>query len=82
MKTMSALGVYAASVVTALTAQNTLGVTAIHAVLAEFVREQIRAVVGDIRPQAVKIGMLNDAVVAAPWPTSWARAARPSCSTP
>ncbi len=64
MKTMSALGVYAASVVTALTAQNTLGVTAIHAVPAEFVREQIRAVVGDIRPQAVKIGMLNDAAVA------------------
>jgi hydroxymethylpyrimidine/phosphomethylpyrimidine kinase len=56
---MSANGVYAASVITALTAQNTLGVTAIHDVPANFVTAQIDAVFSDIGVDAVKIGMLS-----------------------
>ena len=60
IKTISALGAYAASAITAITVQNTLGVTGIHPVPPEFVRGQIEAVMTDIRPQAVKIGMIND----------------------
>lgn len=59
LKTFSALGVYGASVVTALTAQNTLGVQAIHDVPAEFVARQIDSVFSDLRIGAVKIGMLS-----------------------
>jgi len=59
LKTFSALGVYGASVITALTAQNTLGVTAIHDVPAEFVTQQIDAVFSDLAVNAVKIGMLS-----------------------
>ena len=61
IKTMSALGVYAASVITAVTAQNTLGVTGIEAVSPAMIAAQIRAVMDDIKPLAVKIGMVNDA---------------------
>ena len=53
LKTFSALGVYGASVVTALTAQNTKGVTAIHDVPAEFVAAQIDAVFSDLEVSAV-----------------------------
>ncbi len=63
LKTFSALGVYGASVITALTAQNTRGVRAIHAVLATFVTQQIDAVASDLEVRAVKTGMLNDAGV-------------------
>ena len=59
IKTMSANGVYAASVIAALTAQNTLGVTAIHDVPTEFVTAQIDAVFSDLDVDAVKIGMLS-----------------------
>jgi hydroxymethylpyrimidine/phosphomethylpyrimidine kinase len=59
LKTFSALGVYGASVITALTAQNTLGVTAIHDVPPEFVTAQIDAVFSDLDVDAVKIGMLS-----------------------
>lgn len=59
LKTFSALGVYGASVLTALTAQNTLGVTAIHDVPPAFVRAQIDAVFSDLDVDAVKIGMLS-----------------------
>jgi hydroxymethylpyrimidine/phosphomethylpyrimidine kinase len=59
LKTFSALGVYGASVLTALTAQNTLGVTAIHDVPADFVTAQIDAVFSDLAVDAVKIGMLS-----------------------
>ena len=59
LKTFSALGTYGASVITALTAQNTLGVTAIEDVPAEFVEAQLDAVLADIAFGAVKIGMLN-----------------------
>ena len=63
LKTFAALGVYGASAITALTAQNTLGVTAVHAVPPEIVRGQIDAVLGDFRVAAIKIGMLADAEV-------------------
>lgn len=59
LKTFSALGVYGASVVTALTAQNTLGVQGIHDVPADFVRLQMRSVFSDLQVKAVKIGMLS-----------------------
>jgi hydroxymethylpyrimidine/phosphomethylpyrimidine kinase len=58
LKTFSALGVYGASVVTALTAQNTLGVAAIHEAPPAFVRAEIDAVFSDLEVGAVKIGML------------------------
>jgi hydroxymethylpyrimidine/phosphomethylpyrimidine kinase len=61
LKTFSALGVYGASVITALTAQNTKGVTAIHDVPAEFITAQMDAVFSDLHPGAVKIGMLGNA---------------------
>ena len=59
LKTFSALGVYGASVITALTAQNTKGVTGIHDVPPEFIGEQIDAVFSDLVVDAVKIGMLS-----------------------
>ena len=57
LKTFAALGVYGASVITALTAQNTRGVSGIHAVPAGFVTAQIDAVFSDLHVDAVKIGM-------------------------
>ena len=59
IKTMMANGVYAMSVITALTAQNTTGVTGIWEVPAEFLEKQLEAVFQDIVPDAVKIGMLS-----------------------
>jgi len=59
LKTISALGCYGMTAITALTAQNTLGVRAIHAVPPDMLREQIEAVVQDIGVDAVKIGMLH-----------------------
>ncbi len=58
LKTIAAHGCYGASVITALTAQNTIGVTGIHAVPVDFVAAQMDAVLGDIGADAVKIGML------------------------
>ena len=58
IKTMTLNGVYAMSAITALTAQNTLGVTEIFPVPPEFLAAQINAVFEDIRPDAVKIGMV------------------------
>src|SRR5205823_12094933 len=57
LKTFAALGVYGASVLTALTAQNTKGVTGIHLVPSAFVTAQIDAVFTDLDVGAVKIGM-------------------------
>jgi hydroxymethylpyrimidine/phosphomethylpyrimidine kinase len=65
LKTFSALGVYGASVIAALTAQNTRGVTAIHEVPADFVAAQMDAVFSDLAVGAVKIGMLGNAAVIA-----------------
>lgn len=59
LKTFSALGVYGASVIAALTAQNTKGVTAIHDVPSDFITAQIDAVFSDLEVGAVKIGMLS-----------------------
>lgn len=60
LKTFSALGVYGASVITALTAQNTKGISAIHQVPADFIAAQIDAVFADFAVGAVKIGMLGN----------------------
>jgi hydroxymethylpyrimidine/phosphomethylpyrimidine kinase len=59
LMTFAALGVYGASVITALTAQNTQAVTAIHDVPADFIAAQIDAVFSDLNVRAVKIGMLS-----------------------
>lgn len=61
LKTMMANGVYGMSVITALTAQNTLGVDGIYAVTPEFVGMQLDSVFRDLRPDAVKIGMVYSA---------------------
>lgn len=63
LKTFSALGVYGASVITALTAQNTEGVTGIHDVPPDFIGAQIDAVFSDLAVRAVKIGMLSQPAV-------------------
>ena len=58
LKTFSALGVYGTSAITAITAQNTRGVFAVEAISPAMVSAQIAAVLKDIPPQAIKIGML------------------------
>jgi hydroxymethylpyrimidine/phosphomethylpyrimidine kinase len=63
LKTFAALGVYGASAITALTAQNTLGVDAVLAVPPDFVRAQIGAVSRDLQVGAIKIGMLANAPI-------------------
>ena len=66
VKTMSAFDVYGMSVITAVTAQNTCGVTGVQNITGEMIRQQLEAVMSDIMPDAVKIGMLAtaDAVAA------------------
>ncbi len=59
VKTVTALGGYAATAITAVTVQNTLGVTGIHPIPAQTVADQIRAVLGDIGADAIKTGMLG-----------------------
>ena len=59
IKTISALGCYAASAITAVTVQNTMGVSDVHPIPADIVEGQIRAVLDDIGADAVKIGMLQ-----------------------
>jgi hydroxymethylpyrimidine/phosphomethylpyrimidine kinase len=63
LKTFGALGVYGTSAITALTAQNTMGVTGVHVVPAEFVTLQIEAVTADLGCDAVKTGMLASAAI-------------------
>jgi hydroxymethylpyrimidine/phosphomethylpyrimidine kinase len=63
LKSFSALGVYGASVITALTAQNTRGVQGIHDVPADFVAAQMDSVFSDLAVNAVKIGMLSQPAV-------------------
>src|SRR5438094_8224864 len=63
LKTFAALGVYGATVITALTAQNTQGVAAIEMVAPGFVAAQMDAVCADLGVNAVKIGMLGTAAV-------------------
>ena len=59
LKTFSALGVFGTSTITAITAQNTVGVTAVHEIPTEVISAQIDAVVTDIGADAVKTGMLS-----------------------
>ena len=63
LKTMTMNGVYAMSAITALTAQNTTGVAGIVEVEPDFLRKQIEMVFDDIRPDAVKIGMVPNAAL-------------------
>lgn len=64
MKTFAAHGLYGMSVITALTAQNTLGVQEVMAVPPDFFEKQLEAVLSDIPPDAVKIGMIPDKEIA------------------
>ncbi|KQX20184.1 MULTISPECIES: bifunctional hydroxymethylpyrimidine kinase/phosphomethylpyrimidine kinase [unclassified Sphingomonas] len=64
IKTVTLLGGHAMTAITAITAQNTLGVTAVHAIPADMVIAQIDAVAGDIGVDAVKIGMIGSAEIA------------------
>jgi hydroxymethylpyrimidine/phosphomethylpyrimidine kinase len=63
LKTFSALGVYGTAVLTALTAQNTRGVTGVHGVPPEFVGEQLATLFADVEVHATKLGMLGTAGV-------------------
>lgn len=63
LKTFSAHGVYGASVITALTAQNTQTVSGIHDVPPQFVVDQLHAVMDDLDVRAIKIGMLSNAAI-------------------
>jgi hydroxymethylpyrimidine/phosphomethylpyrimidine kinase len=63
LKTAQAFGVYAQTAITAVTVQNTLGVTGAHMVPPEIVREQILACLGDIGADAIKTGMLGSAAM-------------------
>ncbi len=65
LKTFQALGVYGTSTLTAITAQNTLGVTAVHEIPVDVVAAQIDAVVSDIGVDAAKTGMLSSAEIIA-----------------
>lgn len=60
IKTISALGCYAASAITAVTVQNTLGISDVHPIPPQIVEGQIRMVMDDINPMAIKVGMVND----------------------
>jgi hydroxymethylpyrimidine/phosphomethylpyrimidine kinase len=60
IKTVTALGGYAATAITAITVQNTLGVTGVHAVPLDIIEAQARAVLDDIGADAIKTGMLGD----------------------
>ncbi|WP_068874650.1 MULTISPECIES: bifunctional hydroxymethylpyrimidine kinase/phosphomethylpyrimidine kinase [unclassified Phenylobacterium] len=61
IKTVTALGGYAATAITAVTVQNTLGVTGVHPIPLDVVEAQARAVLSDIGADAIKTGMLGDA---------------------
>jgi hydroxymethylpyrimidine/phosphomethylpyrimidine kinase len=63
IKTVTALGGYAATAITAITVQNTLGVTGVHPIPPEVVEAQARAVLDDIGADALKTGMLGDAAM-------------------
>ena len=64
LKTMTAYGVYGMSVITALTAQNTLGVTQNNLINTDVVSAQLMSVLSDITPNAIKIGMLGNGQIA------------------
>lgn len=59
LKTFQELGAYGMSVITAVTAQNTKGVQNIHAIPVEMVVDQLKSIADDLRPEALKTGMLS-----------------------
>src|SRR4051794_19935731 len=63
IKTVTALGGYAATAITAVTVQNTLGVSAVHPIPVETIAAQARAVLDDIGAEVIKTGMLGEAEV-------------------
>jgi hydroxymethylpyrimidine/phosphomethylpyrimidine kinase len=63
LKTFAALGVYGTSTLTAITAQNTLGVTGVHEIPTDIIAAQIEAVITDIGADAVKTGMLSSSAI-------------------
>jgi hydroxymethylpyrimidine/phosphomethylpyrimidine kinase len=64
IKSISALGCFGTTAITAVTVQNTLGVTGIHPIPVEFVMAQIKAVMDDLKPSAIKIGMVRSVELA------------------
>lgn len=64
LKSISALGCFATTAITAVTVQNTLGITGIHPIPVEFVMAQIKAVMDDLKPSAIKIGMVHSVELA------------------
>ena len=84
LKAFAACGVHGMTAITAITAQNTVGVTAVHAIPPDVIVAQVRAVADDIGVDAVKIGMLGDRADDRGRRASARRAAartRRSCST-
>ncbi|GAA3280536.1 bifunctional hydroxymethylpyrimidine kinase/phosphomethylpyrimidine kinase [Paenarthrobacter aurescens] len=77
LKSIAALGGYGMAAITALTAQNTVGVSAVHVPPAPFLRQQLDAISADITLDAVKIGMLGDAAVI-DQVRSWLQEVRPA----
>ncbi|MBT2584314.1 bifunctional hydroxymethylpyrimidine kinase/phosphomethylpyrimidine kinase [Arthrobacter sp. ISL-95] len=77
LKSIAALGGYGMAAITALTAQNTVGVSAVHVPPAHFLRQQLEAISADITIDAVKIGMLGDAAVI-DQVRGWLEAVRPA----
>jgi len=65
LRTIATLGAFGMTAITAVTAQNTLGVTGVHTLPATFVRDQMLAVLDDLGADAIKIGMLANAEIAA-----------------
>jgi hydroxymethylpyrimidine/phosphomethylpyrimidine kinase len=78
IKTCLALGVHASTAITALTAQNSIGVQGVWPTSVDGVRAQIRSVLDDIGADVVKTGMLADARSPGRWPTSSTRSGCPS----
>ena len=83
LKAFAACGVHGMTAITAITAQNTVGVSAVHPIPPEVIVEQVRQVADDIGVDAVKIGMLGTSRRSTPWSRRSASSAmRRSCSTP
>ena len=61
VRTIKDLGGYAVTVVTAVTIQNSMGITSVHQLPTDLVLGQLRAVYEEMRPQAIKVGMMDNA---------------------